>query len=211
MNTDSQFDDRSPSQLPKDLTNGMAKYTNESTGTKDMEKLDFIKHNEADRFELLSAYLDGELTAAERKQVEQWLLTDESVKSLYARLLKLRQGVKTMPIPASEHLPEATFQAVWKRVSYRYQLGWMFGGAAVAACMIGSISGLIPGNAFKFQLAQQKIQPITTKTQPAFPSSPLMVALNNPVIEIPKTAVASPRKPFTESKTLKKDRELDIN
>ncbi|QYX32332.1 anti-sigma factor family protein [Sphaerospermopsis torques-reginae] len=211
MNTDSQFDDRSPSQLPSDVANGMAKYTNESTGTKDMEKRDCRQHNEADRFELLSAYLDGEVTAAERKQVEQWLSTDDSVKCLYARLLKLRQGVKMMPIPASAQSPEATFQQVWKRLSYRYQLGWMFGGAAVAACIIGSISGFIPGNTSKLQLAQQKIQPITVTTQPAVPTSPLMVALNNPVIEIPKTAVASPKKPVNQSKTLEKGTELDIN
>ena len=211
MNTDSPFNNRFPPQIPKNITNGMAKYTNESTGTKDMENLNFRQHNEADRFELLSAYLDGEVTAAERKQVEQWLVTDESVKSLYARLLKLRQGVKTMPVPALEQSPEATFQAVWKQVSYRYQLSWIFGGAALAACIIGSISGLIPGNTSKWQLAEQKIQPITTKTQPVFPNSPLMVALNNPPIEIPKTAVASPRKPVSESKTFKKDSELNIN
>ncbi|MFN9956199.1 MAG: anti-sigma factor family protein, partial [bacterium] len=114
MNTDSQFDDRSPSQFPSNVANGMAKYTNESTGTKDMEKRDCRQHNETDRFELLSAYLDGEITAGERKQVEQWLSTDESVKCLYARLLKLRQGVKTMPIPASAQPPEVTFQQVWK-------------------------------------------------------------------------------------------------
>jgi hypothetical protein len=88
----------------------------------------------------------------------------------------------------------------------------MVGGAAVAACVFGSISGLIPGNTTKLQLAQQKIQPIAVTTQPAVPASPLMVALNNPVIEIPKTAVASPIIPVNdESKTLEKDTELDIN
>lgn len=34
-------------------------------GARDMEK--------RDRFELLSAYLDGEVSATERKQVEDWL------------------------------------------------------------------------------------------------------------------------------------------
>ncbi|MBD2293324.1 transcriptional regulator [Anabaena sphaerica FACHB-251] len=219
MNTDSQFNDRSPSQLPGDVSNGMADsdsvaqaiYTNESTGTKDMENRDCLQHNETDRFELLSAYLDGEVTATERKQVEQWLDTDDSVKCLYARLLKLRQGVRTMPIPASEQSPEVTFQQVWKRLRHRYQLGWMFGGAAVAACVIGTISGFIPGNTSKWELAQQKIQPTAVIKQPAAPVSPLMVALNNPVIEIPKTAVALPKKPVNQSKTLERDTELDIN
>ncbi|MBD0304486.1 MAG: transcriptional regulator, partial [Tolypothrix sp. T3-bin4] len=47
MTTDSQFYDRSPLQLPQDLSDGMANHTNESTGLMDMVK--------RDRFELLSA------------------------------------------------------------------------------------------------------------------------------------------------------------
>ncbi|MFM8202724.1 MAG: anti-sigma factor family protein, partial [Dolichospermum sp.] len=47
-------------------------------------------------FELLSAYLDGEVTATERRQVEQWLSTDASVKCLYKRLLNLRQGLQNI-------------------------------------------------------------------------------------------------------------------
>lgn len=212
MNTDSQFYDRSHSQPSSDVSNGMAQHTNELTGAMDMEKHDNQGHKEADRFELLSAYLDGEVTASERRQVEEWLANDDSVQCLYQRLLKLRQGVKSMPIPVSQLSPEVTFQQVWKRLRSRTQLSWLVGGAAVAACVIGSISGLIPGNTTKLQLAQQKIQPIAATTQPAAPASPLMVALNNPVIEIPKTAVASPITPVNdESKTLEKDTELDIN
>jgi hypothetical protein len=83
MTTDSQFYDRSPLQLPQDLSDGMAKHTNESTGLMDMVK--------RDRFELLSAYLDGEVTATERKQVEEWLANDASVQCLYARLSQCPQ------------------------------------------------------------------------------------------------------------------------
>ena len=46
-----------------------------------------------DRFELISAYLDGEVTAAERKQVEEWLVNADSMTStivliLYINLLE---------------------------------------------------------------------------------------------------------------------------
>jgi negative regulator of sigma E activity len=211
MNTDSQFNDRSLSQLSGDVSNGMAEYTNESTGTKDLEKRNYLQYNEADRFELLSAYLDGEVTAAERKQVEQWLDADESVKCLYARLLRLRQGVKTMPIPAPAQSSDVTFKKVWQRLSYRYQLGWMFGGAAVVVCVLGTVSSLIPGNTSKLQFAQQKIEPIATFQEKPVPVSPLMVALNNPVIEIPKTAVASPRRQVYQSKQLEQRSGLDVN
>lgn len=37
------------------------------------ESLDNLKR---DRFELLSAYLDGEVTSSERHQVEDWLRSD---------------------------------------------------------------------------------------------------------------------------------------
>ena len=220
MNTDSQFEDPSWLQRPDhksetdigDQVRGKRSiHTNESMGTKDMDKRDYLNYNKADRFELLSAYLDGEVTAAERRQVEDWLSTDESVKCLYARLLKLRQGVKSIPVPASEQSPEVTFQNVWKRVNYRYRLGWMFGGAAIATCVIGSLSGLIPGNTPQLQLAQQTIKPTVVKTETPLTVSPLMVALNNPVIEIPKTAVAIPQNYINESNIVQPSTDLDIN
>ena len=52
-------------------------------------------HNR-DRFELLNAYLDGEVTAAERRQIDGWLTTDSEVQCLYARALKLRQKWQMM-------------------------------------------------------------------------------------------------------------------
>ncbi|TAE52282.1 MAG: transcriptional regulator [Nostocales cyanobacterium] len=175
-----------------------------------MEKHSFSKHNEVDRFELLSAYLDGEVTAAERRQVEEWLYTDESVRCLYARLLKLRQCVKAMPLPECEQSPEATFQKVWQRLQRRTRLGWMIGGAAIAACVVGTVSSLIPGSPSRLQLAQQTIQPTAVNVESA-PVSPLMVALNNPVIEIPKTAVAVPEQTVKQSQSLEQDTRLDIN
>lgn len=204
MTTDSQFYDRSHWQITQDLADGMDKHTNESTGAMD----DMVKR---DRFELLSAYLDGEVTAAERRQVEEWLANDASVKCLYARLLKLRQGLQTMPVPASEQPLEKTVQQVMARLHRRTQLAWAFGGAAVAACVIGSLAGIIPGGDTKMlQLAQNRIEPTQTMPEPAaVPASPLMVALNNPVIEIPKAAVVSPTKPRHLQQP--KHRELEQN
>ncbi|OUL19362.1 transcriptional regulator [Nostoc sp. RF31YmG] len=206
MTTDSQFYDRSRLQIPQDLADGMAKHTNESTGAMD----DMVKR---DRFELLSAYLDGEVTAAERRQVEEWLANDASVKCLYARLLKLRQGLRTMPVPAAEQPIEKTVQQVMARLRRRSQLAWAFGSAAIAACVIGSVSGIIPsGDTRTLQLAQQRIEPTQKMPEPAaVPASPLMVALNNPVIEIPKAAVASPTKPVHHQQPKQGDVEQNFN
>jgi len=204
MTTDSQFSDRSRSQLTKNLPNGMAKHTNESTGLMDMVK--------RDRFELLSAYLDGEVTAAERRQVEEWLAKDASVQCLYARLLKLRQGLRTLPIPAAQQSPEAAVQQVLARLRRRSQLAWTFGGAAVAACVIGAVSGVLGGTRAP-QLAQKPlIEPTqTTSASIVPPVSPLMVGLNNPVIEIPKAAVAAPENPLNHVQPQQRDAKQDIN
>ncbi len=204
MTTDSQFSDRFPSQRPHDLPDEMAMHTNDSTGAMDMVK--------RDRFELLSAYLDGEVTAAERKQVETWLTNDACVQRLYARLLKLRQGLQTLPVPTEQPI-EKTVENVLSRLHRRTRLAWVLGGAAVAACVIGSVTGIIPsGNSRTLQLAQQRLEPTQTKpATPVIPVSPLMVALNNPVIEIPKAAVASPEKPVTEEKPKQDDILQDIN
>ncbi|MDM9584578.1 MULTISPECIES: zf-HC2 domain-containing protein [unclassified Nostoc] len=204
MTTDSQFYDRSPLQLPQDLSDGMAKHTNESTGLMDMVK--------RDRFELLSAYLDGEVTATERRQVEEWLANDASVQCLYARLLKLRQGLRTLPVPAAQQSPEETVQQVLSRLRRRSRLNWMVGSAAVAACAIGAISGLVGGGSMVQQLAQRPQRvPIQTSSASIVPPSPLMVGLNNPVIEIPKAAVASPENSIYQVQPQGHDPKQDIN
>jgi anti-sigma factor RsiW len=157
---------------------------NEPTDTMDMEKRDY--------FELLSAYLDGEVTATERRQVEEWLSNDASIKRLYKRLLTLRQGLQNMPITSSNQSSETTIEQVWARVNRFHRLSWMFGGAAAVACILGVISGLFPGNSTRM-LEMAQTQPTEELTPTA--TQPLMVALNNPVIEIPKTAVAPNQKP----------------
>ncbi|MEH2178000.1 anti-sigma factor family protein [Nostoc sp.] len=204
MTTDSQFYDRSPLQLPQDLSDGMAKHTNESTGLMDMVK--------RDRFELLSAYLDGEVTATERRQVEEWLANDASVQYLYARLLKLRQGLRTLPVPAAQQSSEETVQQVLTRLRRRSRLNWMVGAAAIAACAIGAVSGLVGGGSMVPQLAQRpQREPIQTSSASIVPPSPLMVGLNNPVIEIPKAAVASPENSIYQVQPQRHDPKQDIN
>ncbi|WGV26794.1 anti-sigma factor family protein [Halotia branconii] len=205
MTTDSQFYDSSHLQLIGNLSDGMDQHTNESTGAMDMMK--------RDRFELLSAYLDGEVTAAESRQVEEWLDNDASVQCLYARLLKLRQGLRTLPVPAAQQSPEVTVQQVMARLDRRSRLAWLFGGAAVAACVIGAVSGLLPGGESRtLQLAQKpKAESTQVTTTPGSSASPLMVTLNNPVIEIPKAAVASPEKPVNLQQSELREIEQNIN
>lgn len=185
MNTDSEFDDRSRSQPTSGLPTGNARHTNDFTGAMDMVK--------RDRFELLSAYLDGEVTAVERRQVEDWLVHDHSVKQLHQRLLKLRSGLRTMPIPQSQQ-PVAAIEKVLERLHHRSRLLHMFGGAAIAACAFGVVSGLFSGDSRTMQFAKQPIEQTQPNAVKSATASSIMVAvtLNEPLVTIPKTAKISP-------------------
>lgn len=151
---------------------------NQSSGGIDMLK--------RDRFELLSAYLDGEVTAAERRQVEEWLATDPAVQGLYARLLKLRQGLRTLPVPPEGQPVEQTLKQVYARIDRRSHRAVVWGGAVIAALFVGALSSVLPSRQF---IAPQFAQ---LPEQATASAETLMVAVNTPVVEIPKAAVAAP-------------------
>jgi anti-sigma factor RsiW len=187
MTTDSQFDDRSHLQFHSDVPCGNDKHNNESTGAMDMMK--------RDRFELLSSYLDGEVTAAERRLVEKWLSDDPTVQSLHKRLLKLRQGLRKMPVSEPKQPIEETVKQVLARLHRRSRLTMLYTSGTIAACVIGAVSGLLLNNESKVpQIADKPPVLSTPQVQspppPVF-SSPLMIAINNSVVPIPKAAEVS--------------------
>ncbi|MEO0532972.1 MAG: transcriptional regulator [Cyanobacteria bacterium P01_A01_bin.123] len=140
------------------------------------QELDAIKR---DRFELLSAYLDGEVTADERRQVNRWLADDAHAQCLYQRLLRLRQGIGQLPIPTQDTCVEATIQTVFARIQRRLRIALMAGAGTVAVVCLGTVSGFFDDRPSVFRFAQvQSGTPV------------LEVALDEPVIEIPKTSVA---------------------
>lgn len=137
-----------------------------------------------DRFELISAYLDGEVTAAERRQVEDWLANDPDIQRLYGRLLKLRQGLRTMPVTPSAQPVEQTVNQVLARLDRRPKTVKVWGGTAVAALFIGALSGVLPSS-------HSHISQLARVPQPQTLPENVMVALNTPVIEIPVAAAVS--------------------
>ena len=98
-----------------------------------------------DRFELLSAYIDGEVTAAERRQVEDWLTNDPVTKSLYSRLMMMQQGFQAMPMPAAEQSAQELATKVLQRVERQTKRTWLLGGGAIAALLIAVVSGVAGG------------------------------------------------------------------
>ncbi|NEQ95848.1 MAG: hypothetical protein F6K30_03800 [Cyanothece sp. SIO2G6] len=124
-----------------------------------------------DRFELLSAYMDGEVTALEKRQVEQWLVEDQNFRCLYGRLCKLRRGFKTMPVPVSSQISvDETIAAVCQKVDRRPQM--------ILAAAVGTVITV---------LAASFVPPIRVqfanwlKEMPQPPAESLEINLNVPI------------------------------
>lgn len=118
-----------------------------------------------DLFELLSAYLDGEVTAKERRQIEDWLITDPGVQRLYARVLKLRQAWQPMPVPAAQQPGLATVRQVFPRLNNRPKLAVICGATVLATVLLGALSARLPGH-------QSPVPTMATAPQPAVEHKP---------------------------------------
>ncbi|HCF29913.1 MAG TPA: Fis family transcriptional regulator [Cyanobacteria bacterium UBA11049] len=193
MTADSNFQINTNPDSQGDLLTHNTVAANQLMGAMDMLK--------RDRFELLSAYLDGEVTAAERRQVEDWLANDPESQRLYERLLKLRSSFQTIPAPAAQQPVEQTIELVYQRVhrrSRRRAVVWS--GSAIAAVVLGAVSTVLPTRQL-WQMAQSPHQEI----------EPLRVALNSPVVEIPKLGIASPREQSQPIESPQQQQNRDIN
>jgi anti-sigma factor RsiW len=156
--------------------------TRDSSGQDTAKEMDSLQR---DRFELLSAFIDGEVTAAERKQVQHLLATDPQMQNLHTRLITLRQGLQKLPVPALQTNAQETAKQVFARIDrrrIRKSIAW--GGAAIAAVFIGGLSGIFPGS--------QPLGSNFAQSPQQEAAEPLKIALNKPIIEITKAPVAAP-------------------
>jgi len=163
--------------------------------------MDDIKTLEFDRFELLSAYIDGEATTAERKQVEAWLATDPDFNHCYQQLLQMQRGFQSLPIPDSAPVEE-TIKGVMARVERKPKLAVWATVGTVAAVAIAALTGLFSGSE---SLVPQTAQSpgshdsttvaINTSTDNLEPSD-LLIAIDQSPVDIPvATNVAAPKAP----------------
>ncbi len=151
-----------------------------------------------DRFEMLSAYLDGEVTAAERRQVEDWLTNDPATKALYSRLLGMQHSFQSMPVPASEQSAQELAAKVLQRVERKPKRMIVWGGCAIAALFVAVVSGIGGDRQFAPQFAQSGSddlmvalnEPLVEIINP----NDLMLGVNAPVVEIPKSSLPIPHK-----------------
>jgi anti-sigma factor RsiW len=158
----------------------------DSPGLKN-ESTNLVAKVKSDCFELLSSYVDGEATPAERRQVNQWLDRDPEIKNLYLHLLRIRQNLQQMPVPEStQPVSETVDRFFWLLGKRRRQTLAKVGGSAIAALCIAAVAGLIPGMPSVRQLAKS-----LDSNQD---SQQLTIALNRPIVPIPKAAVTVPMK-----------------
>ncbi|AFY37482.1 hypothetical protein Lepto7376_1114 [[Leptolyngbya] sp. PCC 7376] len=143
--------------------------------------------------ELLSAYIDGEATPEESRQVQALLDHDPEFKRQYLHLHQIRQGLQAMPTPASQSHRKLSNQ-VFTRLRWRKgKVLSIWGSGAIAALFIAGVVSNIPRSNPTEQFARNSQPSTPTLLEPNEfnQEEALVVALNRPVLQIPKLATAS--------------------
>jgi anti-sigma factor RsiW len=133
-----------------------------------------------DRFELLSAYLDGEVTPEERRLVQTWLNNDPTAKSLYNRLMALRYGLREDVSPAPCEA-DVTLAGVYRCLNHRFRMVSMAGAGVVILGALNLLSGSVGPGPMGWHMAQGPSETATLK-----------IALDQPAFPIPAVSVSSP-------------------
>ena len=148
----------------------------EASASEHSRDLDATKR---DRFELLSAYLDGEVSPEERRLIMSWLDQDLETQCLYQRLLQLRQGFQRLHCDRWQAAKSynAADQVVSK-LNHRFRMKCIAGMTAVGMAAIGVFSGTL-----------RPLEQANSGTMSAAnPEDSLEIALDQSPIMIPKPA-----------------------
>ncbi|MEM6445289.1 MAG: hypothetical protein AAF704_01810 [Cyanobacteria bacterium P01_D01_bin.123] len=157
------------------------RHYNDPANSDDRPESTFFELDARARFEQLSAYLDDELTDAERAQVQQWMDLDPRARAQYRQFVQLRSGFSRLSVPdVARNNGDATAERVlerlqkpwwrppsptrWGKVYRRY--------APIAAGAIAAFTGWVAWEAFH-------------------PPQPL-VSLDTPPVVIPTLVANSP-------------------
>ncbi|MGD1852438.1 MAG: anti-sigma factor family protein [Cyanophyceae cyanobacterium] len=97
-----------------------------------------------EQFELVSAYLDNEVTAEERLQVERWLAADPKIQALYVDLGGIGESLKQAPVPIACSAEE-TLAGVMGRVQKRQVKRRIWSGSVIAAGLAVAVGSVFVG------------------------------------------------------------------
>ena len=151
-----------------------------------------------EKFELLSAYLDGEVTSAERKQVELWLQDDAAFRGMHHKMQGMHTAIEQIPTPYVTEPVNKFADEVFAKIDQRRQFKFLK--VVAGACVAGIVAA---GTMFtaSFQGANHQMQVAKSALPTSVPNSlsilvkptPLMVALNDSIVQISPNKVVTPK------------------
>ena len=143
-----------------------------------------------ERFELLSAYIDGEVTNTEEQMVEQWLSDDVDFRRLYHQQIKLRQLLVDLPVPvAANSSIRAETNLIIDRVvaeidTRSQRRKWKLAGFGVS---VAAVVGIL-GSMFTFNSSPQFSPVANSIKNPAITvEEPVLIAMEEPLVPVPKS------------------------
>ncbi len=123
-----------------------------------------------ERFWLLSLYLDGEATPAERSRVEAWIDGDREFAQLYRQQRRLQQSLVDLPVPATD--PMVLLQNLNARLDRQERRRWALPVAAALTLVAGWMA--------------VATLPRTPEVQMAQPEERLILAMEQPLVPLPQ-------------------------
>ena len=148
-----------------------------------------------ERFELLSAYIDGEVSESEEQLVELWLSDDVNFRHIYQQQLKLRQLLIELPVPvAANSSPKAEkelmIDRVFAQIDKRSQRRkWKLAGIGIA---VAAVVGVF-GSMFTLNSSPQ-FSPVSNSIKIKSPvpvaEEPILIAMEEPLVPLPKAMSA---------------------
>jgi len=143
-----------------------------------------------ERFQLLSAYIDGEVSEAEEQLVETWLSDDPNFRLIYQQQLKLRQLLIDLPAPipvnsSARVETDRMVNRVMAEIERRSQRRkWKLAGLGIS---VAAIVGVF-GSMFTFNSSPQ-FSPVANSVKPAavVKEEPILIAMEEPLVPLPKS------------------------
>jgi predicted anti-sigma-YlaC factor YlaD len=151
-----------------------------------------------EKFELLSAYLDGEVNAAERKQVELWLQEDTAFKAMFNKMRGMHTAIEQSPMPPVTEPINKFADEVFAKIDQRRQLKFLkvVGGACVAGMVAAGamFTATFQGSNHQMQMAKSVLPTsVPNSLSILVKPTPLMVALNDSIVQISPNKVVAPK------------------
>ncbi|MFM7888390.1 MAG: anti-sigma factor family protein [Pseudanabaena sp.] len=143
-----------------------------------------------ERFELLSAYIDGETTETEEQLVEKWLSNDVDFRCLYQQQIKLRQSLIELPVPIAANSSvqketEVMIDRVLAEIDKRSQRRkWKLAGIGISVAAVVGVFGSL----FTFNSSPQ-FSPVANSVKAPTPvtEEPVLIAMEEPLVPLPKS------------------------